>query len=79
MIPVLMEETSMPASDTLPADLRSLTDINAISVHGDPAFRRDSARLIDVIRDVVARDRARVAAGAARRRGTRTPGRGGTI
>jgi hypothetical protein len=61
VIPVLMEQTSMPAPDTLPADLRALTEINAISVHGDPAFRRDSARLIEVIRNVVASDRARVA------------------
>jgi hypothetical protein len=60
VIPVLMEQTPMPAQDALPVDLRSLTEINAISVHGDPAFRRDSGRLIDVIRDVVARDRARV-------------------
>jgi hypothetical protein len=61
VIPVLMEQTSMPAPDTLPADLRSLTEINAISVQGDPAFRHDSARLIDVIRDLVARDRVRLA------------------
>ena len=77
-IPVLMEETSMPASDALPADLRPLTEIQAISVHGDPAFRRDSSRLIDVIRDAVTTDRARVAAAATGRRGTRSSRRGRT-
>ena len=61
MIPVLIEDTEMPSPDGLPPDLRSLSDINAISVHGDPAFRRDSTRLIEAIGAVVAENRARVA------------------
>lgn len=61
VIPVLMEGTPMPAPDLLPADLRPLTEINAISVLADPAFRRDSARLIDVVRNVIAMDRERIA------------------
>jgi TIR domain len=61
VIPVLMEGTPMPRPDLLPADLRPLTEINAISVLADPAFRRDSARLIDVVRNVIATDRERIA------------------
>jgi TIR domain len=61
VIPVLVEATLMPSADVLPADLRDLTDIEAISVYGDPAFRRDSARLIEAIGAVVADDRARIA------------------
>ena len=61
VVPALLEGTPMPVPDTLPEDLRSLTEIHAIFVHGDPAFRRDSGRLIDAIRDVVASDRARIA------------------
>ena len=49
----------MPAANTLPTDLRALVDINAISVHGDPTFRRDSARLIEAITELVANDRIR--------------------
>ncbi|MEY2401664.1 MAG: hypothetical protein QOJ08_1775, partial [Ilumatobacteraceae bacterium] len=37
-----------------------LREINAISVHADPAFRRDSERLIEAINAVVAEDRARI-------------------
>ena len=59
VVPALIEGTSMPAANTLPTDLRALADINAISVHGDPTFRRDSARLIEAIREVVAGDRVR--------------------
>jgi hypothetical protein len=61
VLPVLIEDTEMPTPDALPADLRALSDINAISVHGDPAFRRDSTRLIEAIGAIVAEDRARVA------------------
>lgn len=61
VLPVLIEDTEMPTPDALPADLRALSDINAISVHGDPAFRRDSTRLIEVIGAIVAEDRARAA------------------
>ena len=60
VLPVLIEDTEMPSPDALPSDLRALTDINAISVHGDPAFRRDSTRLIEAIGAIVADDRARV-------------------
>jgi hypothetical protein len=61
VIPVLIEGTSMPLPDELPSDLVPLTEIHAVSVHGDPAFRRDSARLIESISDVVTADRERVA------------------
>ncbi|MGD9703906.1 MAG: toll/interleukin-1 receptor domain-containing protein [Acidimicrobiia bacterium] len=60
VIPTLIENTPMPVADALPQDLRLLSEINAISVHGDPTFRRDSGRLIEVVRNVVAEERARV-------------------
>ncbi len=61
VIPALMEGTSMPPSEALPAELRPLTEINAVWVHGDPTFRRDCTRLVEAIRDVVAADRVRLA------------------
>ena len=60
VLPVLIEDTEMPSPDALPSALRALGEINAISVHGDPAFRRDSTRLVEVIAAIVAEDRARV-------------------
>ncbi len=60
VIPVLMESTSMPSAEILPSDLGPLAAINAITVHGDPAFRRDSARLVDTIRRIVDDDRDRI-------------------
>jgi hypothetical protein len=60
LVPVLIEDTLIPSLDGLPPDLRALREINAISVHADPAFRRDSERLIDAINAVVAEDRARI-------------------
>ena len=50
----------MPDSDALPADLRPLVDIHAMSVNGDPAFRRDTTHLIDAVRFVVSNERARL-------------------
>ena len=61
VIPALMEGTSMPPAEALPADLRRLAGINAIWVHGDPTFRRDCTRLVEAIRDVVAANRVRLA------------------
>lgn len=61
VIPVLIETTPMPTAASLPEDMRMLGDIEAISVLGDPAFRRDSARLIEAISRVVADDRVRLA------------------
>ena len=61
IVPVLIEDTEIPSRDALPSDLRALRDINAISVRADPAFRRDSERLIEAVNDIVAEDRARIA------------------
>jgi len=61
VIPVLIETTPMPTAASLPEDMRMLGDIEAISVLGDPAFRRDSARLIEAISRIVADDRLRLA------------------
>ncbi len=64
VIPALMDGTAMPSAVDLPQSLRSLLEINAVSVQGDPDFRRDSARLIEAIREIVADHRRQ----AARRR-----------
>jgi TIR domain len=61
VLPVLLEDTEMPSAHMLPSDLRPLVDINAISVHGDPAFRRESTRLVVAIGAVVAEHKARLA------------------
>jgi hypothetical protein len=61
VVPVLVEDTLVPSSAELPQDLRALVDINAISVRGDPAFRHDSAHLVEAIGAVVAENRARLA------------------
>ena len=60
VVPVLIEDTLIPSIDELPSDLRALREINAISVHADPAFRRDSQRLVEAINAVVAEDQARI-------------------
>lgn len=74
VVPVLLEGASMPTPETLPEPLRPLAEIQAITVNGDPSFRRDTTRLVGALREVVAADRRRaaevamVAEEAARRR-----------
>jgi TIR domain len=60
VLPVLIEDTPIPSRADLPTDLGVLRDINAIAVRADPAFRRDSDRLIEAVNAIVAEDRARV-------------------
>lgn len=51
VIPVLVEEGTMPPAAELPASLRPLYYRNAASVRNDPDFNRDVGRLITTIRD----------------------------
>jgi hypothetical protein len=60
VVPVLIEDTVIPPLDELPSDLRALREINAISVHADPDFRRDSLHLVEAVNALVAEDRARI-------------------
>ena len=51
VIPVLVDDASMPAAQDLPETLRPLYFRNAATVRHDPDFNRDIARLITTIRD----------------------------
>ncbi|MEO8611126.1 MAG: toll/interleukin-1 receptor domain-containing protein [Chloroflexota bacterium] len=50
IIPVLVQNASMPPESKLPATLRELAFKNAISVRDDPDFDNDMARLIQSLR-----------------------------
>lgn len=51
VIPVLVEEVTMPPAAELPESLRPLYYRNAATVRNDPDFNRDVGRLITTIRD----------------------------
>ena len=51
VIPVLVDDATMPAASDLPDTLRPLYYRNAAVVRHDPDFNRDIARLITTIRD----------------------------
>jgi TIR domain len=50
VLPVLVDEAKMPASEDLPQDLIRLTRVNAVSVRHDPDFGHDMDSLINAIR-----------------------------
>jgi hypothetical protein len=52
VIPLLFDDATMPRSDELPEDIRTLTRRNAIEISHE-RFSRDVERLLDVIRRVV--------------------------
>jgi hypothetical protein len=62
VIPVLIEDTPLPAADALPDDLKPMLDRQTVRVRRDPDFHRDAARVIDGVREAVESDRARAAA-----------------
>lgn len=49
VVPVLVKGATMPSSDALPEDIRSLTRRNALEVRGG-AWRDDTARLVKLLR-----------------------------
>ncbi len=51
VIPILVDDATMPATTELPETLRPLYYRNAAIVRNDPDFNRDIARLITTIRD----------------------------
>jgi Tol biopolymer transport system component len=51
VIPILVEDASMPAPDDVPPSLRPLTERNAVTIRHDPYFREDMARLTAGIRE----------------------------
>ena len=57
VVPVLIEETTLPDRATLPEELRSLLEINAVRVRRDPDFHRDAARVIAGVREAASRAR----------------------
>jgi len=52
VIPVLVENTPMPAPANLPESLRELSFRNAVSVRPDPDFQHDIQKLIRQIQDI---------------------------
>ncbi|RPJ24179.1 MAG: toll/interleukin-1 receptor domain-containing protein [Chloroflexi bacterium] len=52
VIPVLVENASMPKPEMLPKGMRELCYRNAISVRQDPDFRNDVQKLVDAIRKI---------------------------
>jgi len=50
VIPVMVDNASIPGANQLPTSIRELTFRNAITIHDDPDFHRDLDRLIDSIR-----------------------------
>lgn len=51
VIPILVDETDMPAPETLPEGLRDLHYRNAAPIRNDPDFNRDITRLISTIQE----------------------------
>lgn len=62
VIPVLIEDTTLPTTDALPDDLKPMLDRQTVRVRRDPDFHRDAARVIDGVREAVAVKREREAA-----------------
>ena len=62
VIPILIEDTTLPRPDELPEELLPLLGLNVLRVRRDPDFRRDSARALDGIRRAVREERRRVLA-----------------
>ncbi len=52
VIPVLVENASMPKPEALPKSMRELCYRNAISVRQDPDFHNDMQKLVDAIRKI---------------------------
>jgi len=52
VIPVLVENTSMPGPEALPKSLRELCYRNAVSIRQDPDFHNDTQKLISEIRKI---------------------------
>ena len=46
LIPLLVEDCRMPPGEMLPASIRSLASLNAISIRRDPDFKTDMQRLV---------------------------------
>ena len=47
VVPILIGGAAVPASETLPEELRALSDRNGIQVRPDPDFHRDVDLLVD--------------------------------
>jgi hypothetical protein len=62
VIPVIIEDTPLPASGALPDDLQPLLARQAVRVRRDPDFHRDASRVIDGVREAVQAKRAHAAA-----------------
>ena len=59
IVPVLVDEASMPGPDQLPADLESFAYRNAAPLRADPDFDTDAARLVRDLRRSLQADAGR--------------------
>jgi alpha-glucoside transport system substrate-binding protein len=59
ILPVLIEDTSLPDAAQLPEGLRPLLDIEFARVRADPDFRRDSTDAIDAIASLAGAEKQR--------------------
>lgn len=59
IVPILIDDSTMPLADELPEDLRPLLALNIVRVRRDPDFRRDASRAIGGIRALVGEARRR--------------------
>jgi formylglycine-generating enzyme required for sulfatase activity len=59
LLPVLVQDAPMPRAHHLPASIRSLTDINAVTVSSGRDFEQHLADLIAAIEQLLARPRER--------------------
>ena len=82
IVPVLVDDTPMPAADQLPPAVQELTDFHAVRLRRDPDFEVDAGRLTDAIRSLHRRamghereQMRRQAQGQASTRRSRTKGR----
>jgi hypothetical protein len=57
VLPVLVEEATMPAPEQLPESLRELALVNAVEVRNDPDFVRDMERLVRALERALAQPR----------------------
>jgi hypothetical protein len=57
VIPLLIQDTEIPGSGTLPPSLARLTNLQAVQIHDDPYFDVDMSRLVKGIEGILFIDR----------------------
>ncbi|HEY5877135.1 MAG TPA: toll/interleukin-1 receptor domain-containing protein, partial [Ilumatobacteraceae bacterium] len=55
VVPVLLDDVSMPSAEQLPPELAKLAFLNATRLRRDPDFRGDSGRIVEFLRSLDAK------------------------